>query len=295
MDINKVSPKDYITAKHLLSLSSTESDDIYTLVKKSKEIKLRKKAGEKFSSLNGKNIVSLAKKTYVTNRLAFEMAVQNLGGNAYSVSLTGAEIEEILKDVDTFRSLPTLGVSAVVVNTAIADDAELIKNITSVPIINTIACNNIATLLTVWEKKNKLSDLKMAIVGKYGKIHDSLVSGAVKCGMTVNIVSANNRPDKEFLEACKLYGDVNCFCNLQEGIKGVDVIYVLKDADGMLIDRDNVCYAAEDVTIIASNPVARDISVTSEILDGEQAAVAEQTENLLYVEQTVLSMLLKNK
>lgn len=295
MDINKVSPRDYLNTKHLLSLSSTESDDIYTLVKKSKEIKLRRKAGEKFSSLSGKNIVSLAKKSYVTNRLAFEMAVQSLGGNAYSVSLTGAEIEEILKDVDTFRSLPMLGVSAVVVNTAITEDAELIKSITSVPIINTIACNHLAALLTTWEKKNRLSDLKMAIVGKYGKMQNSLVSGAVKCGMTVNIVSATCRPDEEFLETCKLYGDVYHYNNLKEGIHGADVVYVLKDSDGMCIDKDNIGYAAEDATVIASNPVARDISVSSEILDGEHAAVAEQTENLLYVEQTALSMLLKNK
>ncbi len=294
MDINKVSPRDYLNTKHLLSLSCTESDDIFTLVKKSKELKLRKKAGERFSTLSGKNIVSLAKKSYITNRLAFEMAVKGLDGNAYSISLTGAEIEEILKDVDTFRSLPMLGVSAVVVNTAIIEDAEQINKITDVPIINAIACNNIATLLTIWEKKNRLSDLKIAIVGKYNKIQNSLISGAVKCGMTVNIVcNERSYTDEEFINACKPYGDVFVYNSLKEGLSGVDVIYVLNDSDGLYIDSDAMDYADEDAMLVALNPVARNISIAQEVLDSPRAAVHEQTENLLYVEQTVLSMLLK--
>ncbi len=301
MNINGYSPKQVLNDKALVTLQNTSIDDIYEILHLAKEIKKKQTVGEKVTCLVGQHIALLTKPSYVRSRITFQIAVSELGGNPITVSLPGASIAEELKDPDTTEIVKRLGVSAVVVDTEFLHDAEVLENYSTMPVINangrTSPCQSLAALLTIWEHKNRLQGLKMAIIGAVDNGDYSLIAGAAKCGIDLAVVCPDgSEPPLEILNYCSQFGYVEVFENIEDGIRGADAIFVMNHSFSkeFLFTDQHFKYANKDALLLHSMPISRNVDISDEALQSPNAVIYEQASNALPILKAVLTLTVGN-
>ncbi|RLG89757.1 MAG: ornithine carbamoyltransferase, partial [Thermoprotei archaeon] len=69
--------------RDLLSISDLTAEEIWAILETAYELKLRHKRGEKVRVLDGKTVAMIFKKPSTRTRLSFQVAVAQLGGQAF--------------------------------------------------------------------------------------------------------------------------------------------------------------------------------------------------------------------
>ena len=299
MDINKFSPSGKIEKKHLISLANYTEEEIYEILYQAKEITMRLQAGEKLTYLKNKFVSLLTKRSFARSRIAFETAVTKLQGVPMISTMHGSELEIIIKDKLTMEAIAGYGVNAIVVQTADMSDAEQIEKAVNIPIINANSksgpCEALSALLTIWKKKGKLSGLKATMIGDPSVYADSFVYAFANCGLDITIVCPEDKnPPDEIVNHCNQYGDLVITNNLEDGLKGADVIFVSDDGldYNYTVDLANVNFAKPDAIILHTLPVAPDGNLDSEVLSLPNFVGVEEALHLPEIEMAVLSLLI---
>ncbi|MBR2384236.1 MAG: hypothetical protein IKA99_01365 [Clostridia bacterium] len=298
MDINKFSPSGSINKRHFISLANYTEEEIYEILYRAREISVKLSAGEKLNYLKNKYVTLLTKRSFARSRIAFETAVTKLGGFPMISTMHGSELEIITKDKLTIEVIAGYGVNAIVVQTAEAHDAEQIEKSVNIPIINANSksgpCEALAALMTVWKKKGKLSGLKLAMVGNPSVYADSFVYAFANCGFDITIICPEDKnPPEEIINHCNQYGDLVICQNLEEGLKGADVIFVSNDGLGYeyTVDGVNLNLAKPDAIVLHTLPVIPNEGVSEDLISLPQFVAVEEALHLPEIEMAILSLL----
>ena len=213
-------------------------------------------------------------------------------------TMHGAELEIIIKDKLTIEAIAGYGVNAIVVQTAESHDAEQIEKSVNLPIINANSksgpCEALAALLTVWKRKGKLSGLKIAMVGDPAVYADSFVYAFANCGFDITIICPEDKnPPEEIVNHCNQYGDLVICQDLEDGLKGADVIFV--SSDGLdynyIIDGVSINYAKPDAIVLHTLPVIPNESIGDDVISTPQFVAVEEALHLPEIEMAILSLL----
>ncbi len=297
MNVNGYVPHKKLKDKTIITLKDTAVEDIYEILYYAKELKQKQLVGEKTLCLKGKHLALLTKPAYVRSRIAFAVAVSELGGNPITVSLPGASIAEELKDPDTTTVVKSYGVAGVVVDTEFLHDAEVLDNYSTMPVINangrTSPCQSLATLLTIWERKGKLQGLKMCIVGEVDNGDYSLIAGAAKCGLDISVVCPeNHEPPEEVLSYCNQFGYVDIYDHLEDGVRGADVIFIMNHnfPKEYLFTDHYLRFANKDALLTHSLPINRGVDISEEAIHYQNTVIFDQAENALPVLKALLAL-----
>lgn len=298
MDINKLTPVGAINKKHLLSLSGYTEEDIYEILLKARELAQKKAVGEKTPALKNRYALLITKRSFSRSRIAFEVAVSMLQGSAIVSTLHGSELETMINDKLSLETLARYGMDAIVVQTSELGDAELIEKSVNIPIINANPksgpCEALAALYTVWQKKGRLSGLKISFVGDSSAFADSIVYGFVNCGFDITFVCPEMlAPSPEVIGYCRQFGDVKTQTDIIDGIKGADVIFVSDDGLSAEYDIDNDMLEtyAPDSLVLHTLPVAQGGNLGEDVISSPRFVGVEEAENLPLIEMAVLSLL----
>ena len=298
MDINKFTPVGSIEKRHLVSLASYTEEEIYEILFRAKEISMRLSAGEKLNYLKNKYVTLLTKRSFARSRIAFETAVTKLSGFPMISTMHGSELETIIKDKLTMEAIAGYGVNAIVVQTAESTDAEHLEKSVNIPIINANSkngpCEALAALLTVWKRKGRLSGLKLAMIGDPSVYADSFVYAFANCGFDITLICPDDKnPPDEIVNYCNQYGDLVICQDLEDGLKGADVIFVSNDGLDYTYTLDSAALmsAKPDAIILHSLPVVPNESIAEEVLTTPQFAGLEEAMHLPEIEMAVLSLL----
>jgi ornithine carbamoyltransferase len=188
----------------------------------------------------------------------------------------------------------------------------------SVPVINGLSnllhpCQVLGDLLTIKEKKGRLSNLKLVFIGDGNNVAHSLLLGAVKVGMDIVLgVPPGYEPKEEIVnlakeDAKKMGSRIEIIQDPKEAVDGADVIYtdvwtsmgfekeseIRKDVfKPYQINQDLVNKAKDDVIILHCLPAHRGEEITDEVIDGPHSVVIDQAENRLHAQKGVLALLL---
>lgn len=298
MDINKLTPVGAINKKHLLSLSGYTEEDICEILLKARELAQKKAVGEKTPALKNRYALLITKRSFSRSRIAFEVAVSMLQGSAIVSTLHGSELETMINDKLSLETLARYGMDAIVVQTSELGDAELIEKSVNIPIINANPksgpCEALAALYTVWQKKGRLSGLKISFVGDSSAFADSVVYGFVNCGFDVTFVCPEElTPSAEVYGYCRQFGDVKVRTDIVDGIKGADVIFVSDDglSADYDIDNDMLDAHAPNALVLHTLPVDPDGNLKEDVLSSPRFAGVEEAENLPLIEMAALCLL----
>jgi ornithine carbamoyltransferase len=256
-------------------------------------------------------------KPSLRTRVSFEAGMIQLGGAAIYLGPEDIKLgqREATKDIAQVLSRYVDGIMARTFSHEIILE---LANYSSVPVINGLSdllhpCQILGDLLTIKEKKGRLSNLKLAYLGDGNNVAHSLLFGAVKVGMDIVLATPSNyEPKSEIVEqakkdAKKMGSRVEIIHNPLKAADEADIIYTdvwtsmgfekeretRKDVfRPYQINQDLVNRAKDDVIILHCLPAHRGEEITDEVIDGPHSVVIDQAENRLHAQKAILALLL---
>jgi len=303
--------------KSLASLYDLKQEEIKQIFKSSKLLKLQAHRGQEHPLLKGKTLAMIFEKPSTRTRVSFEVGMWQLGGYALYLSSSDLQLGRGETIADTAQTLSRYvnGIMArVFAHQTILD---LIKY-SSVPVINGLSdfthpCQGLADLFTIYEKKGRLSGLKLAYVGDGNNVAHSLILGCSKMGMEINLACPKgyepnpNVVSKGKEEGRKSGGRVRVMNDPREAVRMADVIYTdvwasmgqekeqekrVKIFKPFQVHAKLVKEAKEDYLFMHCLPAHRGEEVTDEVADSKNSIIFDQAENRLHTQKALLALMM---
>jgi ornithine carbamoyltransferase len=301
--------------KSLASLNDLTKEEIEQILKTSDLLKLQVYRGQEHPLLKGKTLAMIFEKASTRTRVSFEVGMWQLGGYALYLSASDLQLGrgETIGDTAQVLSRYVNGIMArVFAHQTILD---LVKY-SRVPVINGLSdyshpCQGLADLFTVYEKKGKLSGLKLAYVGDGNNVSHSLIYGCSKVGMTLVLGCPKGyEPDSQVVargkeEAKRTGCEVIVTNDPKEAAKDADVIYTdvwasmgkekeheerVKIMKPYQVNRDLVKLAKEDYIFMHCLPAHRGEEVTNEVADSRNSVIFDQAENRMHTQKALMAL-----
>ena len=299
--------------KHLLSIADLTPDEVEGLVLSA----LKMKGEPPKPILQGKTVALLFEKPSLRTKVSFNVAINQLGGHC--VYLGSEEVglgkREPVKDVA--RTISRY-VSALVVRTFDQSILETLARYASVPVINALSdqehpCQALGDLLTIREKKGRLSSVSIAFMGDGNNVATSLALAAASVGADFIIASPTGHevPEETWSEAqrrANLKGvRLHQSGSPAEAVRDADVVYTdvwtsmgregeadrrRRDFTGYQVNPSLLELAKPDAIVMHDLPAHRGEEISDEALEGPQSVVFDQAENRLHAQKAVLAELL---
>lgn len=313
MDINRYVPKFRIRQSNLLNLTDLTAEEIFEFLYAAREMKKRFRVGENYPALRGKTVALLFGNASTRTRITFEMGIRQLGGDYLFLPKGETQLSRGESIKDTAVMLGRYGISAVVLRAFTEAQVHEFAQYSTVPVLNGISeashpLQVLSDLFTVWEKKGRLDDLKLAYIGDGNNVANSLIMGCSKVNMDVAIASPHGySPARSVVERAMQYGNVLITDDVAEAVKGADIVYTdvfisMSEEDDEQKKRTLARYrvtpevmalAKEDAVFMHCMPARRGEEVSAEVIDGPRSIVYDQAENRLHLNKAALALLVR--
>ena len=303
--------------KSLASLKDLTKEEIEEILKTSELLKSQLLRGQEHSLLKGKTLAMIFEKPSTRTRVSFEVGMWQLGGYALYLSANDLQLGRGETIADTAQTLSRYvnGIMArVFAHQTILD---LIKY-SRVPVINGLSdfthpCQALADLFTIFEKKGRLTGLKLAYVGDGNNVAHSLIYGCSKMGMNITLACPKGyEPDSEVVsqakkEAKRDGSDVKVTNDPNEAVKNADIIYTdVWTSMGMEKEREERVMIFKPYQINAKLvkgarlnyifmhclPAHRGEEVTDEVADSKNSVIFDQAENRLHTQKALMALIM---
>jgi len=303
--------------KSLASLYDLTREEIEEILKTSEFLKLQLLRGQEHPLLKGKTLAMIFEKPSTRTRISFEVGMWQLGGYALYLSASDLQLGrgETIADTAQVLSRYVNGIMArVFKHQTILDLVKFSK----VPVINGLSdlthpCQGLADLFTIYEKKGKLSGLKLGYVGDGNNVAHSLLYGCSKVGMDMTLACPKGyEPNSEVVskakEEAKRNGcKINVTNNPKEAARGADIIYTdvwasmgqekehekrVKIFKPYQVNSQLVKEVKEDYLFMHCLPAHRGEEVTDEVADSKNSVIFDQAENRMHTQKALMALMM---
>ena len=300
---------------HLINFKELSGQQLTEMIDKGIEIK---RNPEKYrTALDGKSLAMIFQKTSTRTRVAFEVAMTQLGGHALYIDWRTTNFA--LADIRDETHYLSRNVDCIMARLLKNADLQKMANASHVPVIN--GCDEkyhpsqaIADLMIMKEKKGKLKGAKLVYVGIHNNVCNSLVEGCTKTGAKITTATPIfNEPSRneELLEAAKKTGLWETTGDIKAAVKDADFVYTDTWVDmefftdpkfaaekekriklmmpyqvNMELLKNSNAYVMHDM------PIHRGYEITADAIENQKSIIYEQAENRLYSAKTILLKLL---
>ncbi len=302
-----------LAGRDFLSLHDFAPEEVSLLV----EDALRWKNGQDGRPLVRKNVALLFLKPSTRTRVAFDVAVSDLGG--HPVALQGGEVQLARGETvaDTARVLSQL-VDGVVIRAFAHRDIEEFARFATIPVVNALTdllhpSQALADLLTLLERFGSLRRLRVTYVGDGNNVCHSLAFAAAKTGMHLRVATPTNfAPDPMVWAAAaedarSTGAQLELLNDPREAVRGADAVYTdtwvsmgfepTADARRRALEPYQVssallALAAPHVIFMHDLPAHRGEEVTDEVMDGPSSVIFQQAGNRLHAAKAILAAII---
>ncbi len=299
-------------SRHLLAVHDLTQAEILNLLKRAKALKKRKAR-----ALVGRTLGLFFEKASTRTRVSFEVAMAQLGGHSIFLSKEEIQLHRGETIADTARVLSRY-LDGLVIRTYAHHTIEEWARHATIPVINGLTdlhhpCQALGDLFTVFEKRGRISGLKLAYIGDGNNVADSLIEGALRLGMNISLACPKGyEPNKDVLEFAqqeskKTGASIQVSHEPEAAAKGADILYTdvwtsmgqesevenrRKAFQGYQIYRYLLKLAKPSAWVMHCLPAHRGEEITEEVMEGPQAIVWDQAENRLHIQKAILEMFL---
>lgn len=266
---------------------------------------------KKAPALRGKAMVTVFYENSTRTRTSFEIAGKYLSADTVNLTVASSSVKKGETLRDTIKTMEVMGFDLMVMRHDMTGTAHYVARNTSMSVINAGDGTNehptqaLLDMYTILEKKGTLEGLKVAIVGDilHSRVARSNIYGLSKFGCEIRVVGPSTLIPAEIEKL-----GVKVFYNLDEALKGVDVINILRlqrerQAKGLfpsldeyasryILNSDRLKNSKEDVLILHPGPMNRGIEISSELADSTQALINEQVTNGVAVRMALLYLMM---
>ncbi|RMF60862.1 MAG: ornithine carbamoyltransferase [Calditrichaeota bacterium] len=302
-------------SRHFISIADWSKEEILATFDLAKELKQKQKNGEEHRLLAGKALAMIFQKPSARTRVSFEVGMFQLGGHALYLGPNDIQVGKRESIADVARTLSRFVDIIMARLFGHEDIIELAEN-AGVPVINGLTdllhpCQIMADVLTIWEHRGNLDELKVAYIGDGNNVANSWINMAAKLPMTLSLgVPEGYEPDAEILQYARDAGvsDIQVHHDPVEAVKDADVVYtdvwasMGQEAEAekrkavfrpFQVDSRLLAYAKEDCSVMHCLPAHRGEEITSEVIDGPHSIVFDEAENRLHVQKAIMVKLLR--
>ncbi|MDH5661985.1 MAG: aspartate carbamoyltransferase catalytic subunit [Elusimicrobiota bacterium] len=297
--------------KDLLGLEYLDKEEIDLILETAKPFKeLFTRSVKKVPPLRGKTVVLLFYEPSTRTRISFELAAKRLSADVLNISASNSSVAKGESLIDTAKTLEAMKADFVVIRHSMAGAPQILARTISASIVNAgdgtheHPTQGLLDMFTIWEKKGKLSGLKVAIVGDilHSRVARSNIWGLNKMGAKVYAVGpATLIPPRIEQMGVKVYYD------LDEIIDELDVINILRiqierQKENLFpslreyneifgITDERLKRAKKDLLVMHPGPMNRGIEISSSVAEGPRSVITEQVTNGIAVRMAVLYLL----
>ncbi|RNJ71430.1 MAG: ornithine carbamoyltransferase [Thaumarchaeota archaeon S13] len=295
-------------AFRLLTLGELGPRQAAALVRESVWLKSRR---PRVTRLAGRTMAMVFSKPSTRTRVSFEVAMTQLGGNAISLDGSSLQVSRGESLADTAR---TLSRYVDVIMARVYDHSEIVElaDHASVPVINGLSnsfhpCQALADLVTIRERKGRLSGVRVAWVGDGNNVCNSLMHASALARMRLRIATPPGLgPDPATLKSASKRTSIDVGTDPQAAVEGADV--VMTDTFSSIHDTDPerkrrllrkyqvndelMSLARKGAFFMHCLPAKRGEEVTPSVIDGPQSAVWDGAENRLHAQKALLLSIL---
>jgi ornithine carbamoyltransferase len=303
--------------KSLASLYDLTREEIEQILKTAELLKLQLLRGQEHPILKGKTLAMIFEKPSTRTRVSFEVGMWQLGGYALYLSASDLQLGrgETISDTAQVLSRYVDGIMArVFAHQTILD----LVMYSRVPVINGLSdfthpCQGLADLFTIYEKKGRLSGLRLAYVGDGNNVAHSLLYGCSKVGMDIILgCPKGHEPNPEVVsragEEAKRNGcEVGMTNDPKEAVRGADIVYTdvwasmgqekeheerVKIFKPYQVNAQLFKKAKEDYLFMHCLPAHRGEEVTDEVADSRNSVIFDQAENRLHTQKALMVLIM---
>ncbi|EJH2749199.1 ornithine carbamoyltransferase [Campylobacter jejuni] len=298
--------------KHFLTLRDCSKEEILSLVNHASELK---KEPKKF--LQDKTLAMIFEKNSTRTRMAFELAITELGGKALFLSSNDLQLSRGEPVKDTARVVGAM-VDFVMMRVNKHETLLEFARYSKAPVINALSelyhpTQVLGDLLTIKEW-NKMQNgiAKVAFIGDSNNMCNSWLIAAAILGFEISIAMPKNyKISPEIWEfamkqALISGAKISLGHDKFEALKDKDVVITdtwvsmgeenekerkIKEFEGFMIDEKAMSVANKDAILLHCLPAYRGYEVSEEIFEKHADVIFEEARNRLYVVKALLCFL----
>lgn len=295
---------------HFLEIAQLSRGDIEQLLQQA----LLFKKTQHYPQYHGSILANLFFESSTRTRVSFELAAKRLGMDVINLDLATSSQNKGETLEDTVKTLSAMGIGLFAVRhreNGLPD--RLAKSLPDVHIINAgdgthaHPSQAMLDLMTIVEKKPRIADLKIVIVGdiRHSRVANSLlhVFKLMEVAHVMLVAPPNWSGEKQ------IYGDSTS--SLAEGLEDADVVIVLRVQHERLsvdeqidlfmyqqqyrVTQERLSRARPDVVVMHPGPVNRDIEIASDVVDSVQSLILTQVHNGVLMRMAILDAFLRSE
>uniref|UniRef100_A0A7C3MNP9 Aspartate carbamoyltransferase n=1 Tax=Dictyoglomus thermophilum TaxID=14 RepID=A0A7C3MNP9_DICTH len=298
--------------KDLIGIEELKKEEIELIIETAKSMKdILNRRIKKVPTLRGRTICTLFYEPSTRTRSSFELAAKYLSADTISIATSTSSIQKGETLLDTVKTIEAMGVELFVIRHSSSGVPLFIaKNIKSKVInagdgMHEHPTQALLDVFTVYEKKNRVDGLKIAIVGDifHSRVARSNIYAWSKLGSSVIVCGPPTLIPKDihYLNAKVTY-------NLDEAIEDADIVYILRlqlerQKKGLFpslreyhalfgVTEERLKKAKKDVLIMHPGPMNRGVEISSEVADSTLSLINEQVTNGVAVRMALLYLML---
>ncbi len=303
-----------LRGRDLLSVADLSRPEVEALFQRTAQLKAEFRTERRHAQLPlaGRTLAMLFQKPSLRTRVTFEAGAAQLGGQAIYLTndvVLGAResVRDVARNLDRF-------VDAIVVRTGPHEVAVELAAQASIPVINgrTLRehpCQALADLFTIQERFGGFEGVVLAFVGDGNNVYHSLALLGATLGMEVRLAHpAGYAPNPRIVERAIALaqaggGRIIFSSDPAEVVAGASVVYTdawtsmgqeaeaeeRRDAFGEFqVNARLVAIAGPEAIVMHCLPAHRGEEITSDVMDGPQSVIFDQSENRLHVQKALM-------
>jgi aspartate carbamoyltransferase catalytic subunit len=297
---------------HLLGIEAVSPAEITALLDLAESYVTQNRAADKKSAvLRGRTLINLFFEASTRTQSSFELAGKRLGADVLNMSVKTSSVSKGETLVDTATTLNAMRPDILVVRHQDSGAAELLSRKLDCCVVNAGDGSHehptqaLLDALTIRRHRGGFEGLLVAICGDvlHSRVARSNIHLLAKMGARVRLIAP-----RTLLPATAERFGVEIFHDMQEGLKGVDIVMMLRlQLERMTgafvpstreyfrfygLDREKLKYAKPSALVMHPGPMNRGVEIDSEVADDvEVSLIQEQVEMGVAIHMAVLDAL----
>ena len=301
--------------KHILDMASLSVAEIRQILDTAVRMKeISRRTIKKVPTLRGKTVVHFFYEPSTRTKSSFDVAAKRLSADSLSFSKATSSVVKGETLLDTIQTIEAMQPDIIVIRHPSAGAPHLLAKTCQARVINAgdgmhaHPTQALLDMMTVREKKGRLQDLTLLIVGDiaHSRVARSNIVGFRKMGARVLLAG----PPTMMPMGIEAQG-ATVFHRLEEAIAEADVIMMLRIqkerqkrflmpnereyANVYGLNPARLKKAKPDVLIMHPGPMNRGVEIAPEVADGPYSVILDQVANGVAVRMALLYLVLGGK
>ena len=302
--------------KHFLHLSDYTNEQIWEILHLAKELKAKFHKKESYKPFKDQSLAMIFAKPSARTRVSFETGFEWMGGHALFLGPNDIGIgkREAIKDISRLFSRYNDVVMARLFD---HDHILELAKYSDIPVINGLTdynhpCQIMADVMTIWEHRKNLDNLKITYMGDGNNIVHSWLQMATRIPMHFVCCSPSGfEPDQKTVKMIEDSGisTYELSHNPTDAVEGADVIYT--DVWASMGQKDEAAErqkifsdyqvndslmdkTGKDTLFMHCLPAERGREVTDSVMESEFSIVFDEAENRMHAQNAIMVYLKNN-